>query len=167
MRQLRIGFAALLILAGCNRNKQQDIKIETAPVERRDITVSAQANGAIEPINVVDIKSKASGLIIKMPVDVGSQVKPGDLLVQIDTRDVQNQYDQAAAALNSAKVNETVAASNLKRSKDLYAQRIITAQEMEAATLSSAQALSGVVAARTKSSADAGTESNANARISG
>lgn len=144
-----LAVTAASVLAGCNRNKQEAITIETAPVERRNITVSAQANGAIEPVNVVDIKSKASGLITKMPVDVGTQVKPGDLIVQIDTRDVQNQYDQSAAALNSAKVNETVAQANLRRSKDLYAQRIITAQEMEAATLSAAQAQSGVVAART------------------
>ena len=59
--------------------------------------LSAQANGTVEPIDIVEVKSKASGTIIKMPVDIGSYVNVGDLLVQIDPRDVQNQYDQAAA----------------------------------------------------------------------
>jgi len=86
---------------------------------------------------------------VKMPVDVGSQVRPGDLLVQIDTRDVQNQYSQAAADLNSAKTSLAVASSQLKRSRELFQARIITAQENEAATLTYANAQAGVVRART------------------
>lgn len=141
----------LLLAAGaaCAKKTNTAVQIDTAPVERRTIVVSAQANGAIEPVSVVDVKSKASGVVIKMPVDIGSLVKPGDLLVQIDARDVQNQYNQAAASLNSARVSEQIAAVQLKRSRDLFNQRIITAQENEAATLTYANASSAVVAART------------------
>ena len=46
---------------------------------------------------------------MKMPVETGTLVKPGDLLVQIETRDVQNQYDQAAAALDAAQSQLEVA----------------------------------------------------------
>ena len=138
-----------LAAAACSKKVDDTITIATAPVERRTIVLSAQANGAIEPVSVVDVKSKASGVVIKMPVDIGSVVKPGDLLVQIDARDVQNQYNQAAAAVNSANVSAQVAAAQLKRSRDLFAQRIITAQENEAATLTYANAQSAVVAART------------------
>jgi HlyD family secretion protein len=141
---------AVVVLGGCKKNSADTaITIQMAPVERRNITVSAQANGAIEPVSVVEVKSKASGVVIKMPVDIGSQVKPGDLLVQIDARDVQNQYNQAAAALNSARVSEQIAAAQLKRSRELFSSRIITAQENEAATLTYANASSAVVAART------------------
>ena len=45
--------------------------------------------------SIVEVKSKAGGVITKMPVETGTRVNPGDLIVQIDTRDVQNQYDQA------------------------------------------------------------------------
>jgi HlyD family secretion protein len=146
----KIALALLAVAAAaCSKKADDSITIATAPVERRTIVVSAQANGAIEPVSVVDVKSKASGVVIKMPVDIGSQVKLSDLLVQIDPRDVQNQYNQAAASLNSAKVSEQVAASQLKRSRDLFAQRIITAQENEAATLTYANAQSAVVTART------------------
>ena len=51
----------------------------------------------VEPINVVEVKSKASGLITRMNVETGSMVRPGELLAQIDTRDVMNQYNQALA----------------------------------------------------------------------
>jgi HlyD family secretion protein len=146
---ISLALLGLVAVAGCKKKADDAITIQTALVERRTIVVSAQANGAIEPVSVVEVKSKASGVVIAMPVDIGSQVKPGDLLVQIDSRDVQNQYNQAAAALNSARVSEQVAAAALRRSKDLYAQRIITAQENEAATLTYANASSSVVAART------------------
>jgi HlyD family secretion protein len=123
--------------------------VQTAPVERRDITVTAEATGAVEPINIVEVKSKASGLITKMPVDVGSSVKPGDLLVQIDTHDVQSQYDQTVAALRAAQASLDVAAAQKKRSDALVKEEVITPQEHETATLQYANAQASLVKART------------------
>lgn len=144
----RVALVAILALAACKK-KEEPIVIDTAPVERRDITVSAQANGTVEPINIVEVKSKASGQIVRMPVDVGTMVKPGDLLVQIDTRDVQNQYNQALADLRSAQIQSQVSLTQRNRSRSLYAEKIITAQENEAAIISYANAEASVVRART------------------
>jgi len=141
--------AIVLALGACKKTTDPTVTIETAPAERRSIVLSAQANGTVEPVDVVEVKSKASGTIVKMPVDVGSNVKTGDLLVQIDPRDVQNQYDQAAADLSSATVSRAVALAQRNRSSDLYKQRIITAQEMEQATLTFANADASVIKART------------------
>jgi HlyD family secretion protein len=139
----------MVALGGCKKSTDPSLVIETAPVERRSIVLSAQANGTVEPIDIVEVKSKASGTIIKMPVDVGSKVKTGDLLVQIDPRTVQNAYTQAAADLSSATVARAVALSGRNRSADLYKQAIITATEMEAATLAFANADADVIKART------------------
>jgi len=144
-----IGIAAVVALGGCKKSTDPSLVIETAPVERRSIVLSAQANGTVEPIDIVEVKSKASGTIIKMPVDVGSKVKVGDLLVQIDPRTVQNTYTQAAADLSSATVARAVALSGRNRSAELYKQNIITATEMEAATLAFANADADVIKART------------------
>ncbi len=81
-----IAIVGVATLGGCKKSTDPALVIETAPVERRSIVLSAQANGTVEPIDIVEVKSKASGTIIKMPVDVGSKVKVGDLLVQIDPR---------------------------------------------------------------------------------
>ena len=147
---LRYGAVAILafISVGCAKKKEAALVIETAPVERRSIVLSAQANGVVEPVTVIEVKSRASGQITNMPVDVGSVVRRGDLLVQIDARDVQSRYNQAAAELNSSTVARTVAASQRARSQDLFRQRIITAVEMEAATLQFANADAAVVRAR-------------------
>src|SRR6185503_14377379 len=141
--------AAVLAAGACSKKQTTALTIETAPVERRSIVLSLQANGTVEPVDVVEVKSKASGTIIRMPVDIGSNVRTGDLLVQIDPRDVQNQYDQAAADLSSATVSRSVALAQRNRSADLYKQRIITAQEMEQATLGFANADAAVIKART------------------
>jgi HlyD family secretion protein len=141
--------AALVALGGCKKSTDPTLVIETAPVERRSIVLSAQANGTVEPIDIVEVKSKASGTIVKMPVDIGSFVHVGDLLVQIDPRDVQNQYDQAAADLSSATVARSTALSQRNRSAELYKQQIITAQEMETATLAFANADANLIKART------------------
>lgn len=139
----------MVVIGGCKKTTDPSLVIETAPVERRSIVLSAQANGTVEPIDIVEVKSKASGTIIKMPVDVGSKVKVGDLLVQIDPRTVQNAYTQAAADLASATVARSVALSGRNRSAELYKQAIITATEMEAATLAFANADADVIKART------------------
>lgn len=140
--------AALALLGACKDDDRKAARIETAPVERRTITVDAQANGAIEPINVVEVKSKASGIITRMSVETGNQVKAGDLLAQIDTRDVQNQYNQAAADLEAANARLQVAVAQKRRSDDMFRQRVITAQEHETAALDYANAQAQMVRAR-------------------
>ncbi len=137
------------LLAGCGAKQEAAPVIGTVAVDRRTIVVDAQATGAVEPINVIEVKSKASGQITRMPVETGSQVKAGDLLVQVDTRDVKNQYDQAAADLRSAQASLEVAQAQKNRSDELYKTRIITTQEFEAAQLALTQAQGAIVRATT------------------
>ena len=144
------GIAAVTVaVVACTGKKATGVPIPTAAVERRDIVVDASATGAVEPINVVEVKSKASGQITKMPVETGTMVKPGDLIVQLDTRDVKNQYDQAFADVRAAEAKLQVSEAQKKRSDDLFQGRIITAQEHETAALDYANATAAVVRART------------------
>jgi HlyD family secretion protein len=145
---LAIAIAAILIVRGA-RSGGSKTQIMTAPVETRNIALTIEATGTVEPIDMVEIKSKASGLITHMPVEVGSLVKKGDLLAQIDPRDVQNQYNQALAAVHAAEANVAVTKAAKERSDALFAQNIITADEHEKATLDDANAQSQLVAART------------------
>jgi len=143
----------LIAAAGAARSRlirsAPKIAVTYEAVARRDITMSVESNGSVEPIDLVEVKSKASGQILKMPVQVGSVVKSGDLLAQIDKVDVQNQYDQAAAALQAAETKVTISTAQSKRSDDLFASQVITAEEHEAATLDLANSRSQLVKART------------------
>jgi HlyD family secretion protein len=143
-----VALAAIAVFSGCSRNKTKTPSVQTAAVTRRDIVVDAQANGVVEPINIVEVKSKASGLIIRMPVETGTLVRPGDLIVQVDARDVQNQYNQADADVKAAEARIEVSLAQKRRSDEMFKQRVITAQEHETTALDYANAVAAVVRAR-------------------
>ena len=133
---------AVVAIAACSRKQDQTVALPTASITRGNIAVRVQATGTVEPIDPVDIKSKANGMIIQMPVDVGSVVKKGDLLVQVDPRDVRNQYEQAVA-------DDVVSAATLDqvqrdqaRKDSLFARHVIAASEHDStkSTLTAAQA---------------------------
>ncbi|MBI2406953.1 MAG: efflux RND transporter periplasmic adaptor subunit [Gemmatimonadetes bacterium] len=149
-RRFLFALAALLTVAACGKKAEKPVAIQTAPVTRRDIVVDATATATIEPINIVEVKSKtASGQITKMTVEVGSYVKPGDLIVQIDTRDLTNAANQAQADFEAAQAKLTTSTAQKKRSDDLFKQRIITATENETANLDFANAQASFVRAKT------------------
>jgi len=140
--------AALLMAAAACAKKVTPPTVQTAAVTRRDIIIDAQANGVIEPIAIIEVKSKASGVITQMTVETGTHVKPGDLIVQIDTRDVQNRYDQAKAQLDAAQTKLSVAENDKKRNEDMFKARVITPQEFENVAVSYENAKSAVVSAK-------------------
>ena len=143
-----IGLAAVVIAPACSRNKATTSNVSTAVVQRRDIIIDAQANGVVEPINVVEVKSKASGMITDMRVETGALVRPGDLLVQVDTRDVTNQYNQAKADERAAEARLEVSEAQKRRSDEMFKAKVITAQEHETAALDYANAQAALIRAR-------------------
>ena len=141
----------VMIALGCGlltRNGKQ-ASVTTEAAARRDLAVTIEATGVVEPVDLVEVKSKASGQILRMPVEVGSVVNVGDLLAQIDTVDVQNQYEQAYAAERAAQAKVDISTAQLQRAEELYAQQVITVVEHESATLDYANAESQLVKART------------------
>jgi len=148
-RRSLLALAALSTILACGKKVEKTPVIQTAAVTRRDVVVDATATAIIEPINIVEVKSKtASGQITKMTVEVGSIVKPGDLIVQIDTRDLTNAADQAKADLDAAQAKLSTSQAQKKRSDELFKQRIITATENETANLDFANSTASFVRAK-------------------
>ena len=139
--------AAALGTVACKPDETGRSAPTTVTVERRDIVVDVEATGVVEPINIIEVKSKASGQITQLTVETGSDVKRGDLLVQLDTREVNAQLQQAQADLDAAEARRDVSLANKVRSDTLFAQRVITAQENEAAKLDLASAQAALVRA--------------------
>lgn len=140
---------AITSVAACSKKSNDQTTIPTATVDRRDIIVTAQATGTVEPEDTVPVKSQASGLVTAMPVEIGQQVKPGDLLLQIDTRLLKNDYQRTQSAEAAARANVTVTQGALKRADDLYGQKVITADEHDLAIVNAANAKSQLVATQT------------------
>jgi HlyD family secretion protein len=138
---------ATLVVA-CKEEKQTVVALPTTAVSKGDIAVRVQATGSVEPINPVDIKSKASGQIIQMPVEVGSVVKKGQVLAQVDPRDVKNQYDQAMADDLVSVAGLEKAMRDKARKDSLFAKHVITASEHDSTRSSYSAAVSDLTSSR-------------------
>jgi HlyD family secretion protein len=137
-----LAVVAVSAVAACSRTQNRAVSLPTATISRGNIAVRVQATGTVEPIDPVDIKSKANGMVIQMPVEVGSVVKRGDLLAQVDPRDVRNQYDQAAADDVVSAASLVTVVRNQARQDSLFAQHVIAASAHDStkSTLAAAKA---------------------------
>jgi len=120
----------------------------TAKVERGRIEVSVSATGTVDPVTKVEIKSKASGEIIEMPVEAGDRIKKGALIAKVDPTDVRNQYDQAKADLDVAVVARKQAELDLKRQRELYDKSLSSDKDLETAQMAAEKAKADEVRAR-------------------
>ena len=132
-------FGAALLLAACNKEQPAPL-YEPVAVARRDIVVSAEAAGVVEPILVVDVKSKASGEIMELSAETGDIVRQGELLVRVDPRDPTNAVAQAEADLDVARAQLANAEATKRRADQMFQSQLISEQEHESANLTYANA---------------------------
>jgi HlyD family secretion protein len=135
------------LLAAC-KEEAPPPPYQAVPIERREIVVSAQASGAVQPDTTVEVKSKASGEIQELAVETGQTVKRGDLMVRVDPRIPRNAVAQAQADLEVAQARLTNASSQRRRADELFKSQSITEQEHEQALLDYANANAEVIRAR-------------------
>jgi HlyD family secretion protein len=134
------------------RGREADVEpngVEVLAAEYRMLEVTAEAAGLIEPIRLVEVKSKASGEILQLDVESGDKVRRGDLLGRVDPRDVRNAFLQAEADLEVARARLETAESARRRATELRQASVITEQEFESAKLEEANARAQYVKART------------------
>lgn len=151
MTYVRVAVPALILgfaLSACTKETVEAPVYQAVPVETRNISVTVEAAGAALPDTVVEVKSKASGEILEFNVETGQLVQRGTLLARIDRRVPQNRYNQAQASLEVAQARLKNAETQLARSKELFAAKAITEQELETTTLDVANAKSAVVSAQ-------------------
>jgi HlyD family secretion protein len=168
LRFLQFAGAIALVLLACQKKETAPLYEEVA-VERRTIQVSASASGVIEPVTAIDVKSKASGEILDLPVDTGDDVKSGQLLASIDTRLPKNDLEQAQADLQVANATLTNAGLKLARADTLVANQGITQDQHEDARLTYVQAQAQVVRAQStlSNARDAMDDTRVRAPVSG
>ncbi|HSR41604.1 MAG TPA: efflux RND transporter periplasmic adaptor subunit [Longimicrobiales bacterium] len=148
------GATLTLLLAGalgaCGTGEAGEAPVLThAVVERGDLRITAEATGTVEPVRQVEVKSKASGEILRLHADVGDRVEPGTLLAEVDPRDVRNNHEQVRADLAVAQERRDIARRQLERQEELAAAGVITEQELESTRLEYANAEASLIKART------------------
>lgn len=152
-RPLLLAAGVVLTLAGCNGRGESDetpaAPPDTAAVERRDLEIRAEASGQIEPVRIVEVKSKVSGELLRITVETGDEVKQGDLLASIDPRDVRNTYSQAAADMELARARLQTTQTQRRRAEELAKQGLLSTQDMENSRLEETNARAQLLKAQT------------------
>lgn len=138
-------------ITACNQSAADETSgaPEIAQVEQRTLEITAEAAGQIEPIRVVEVKSKASGEVTNLTVETGDVVGRGDLLVEIDPRDVRNAEAQAEADLAVAEARLQTSVAQRERIDELRKANVATEQELEGALLEEANSRAQLVKAQT------------------
>ncbi len=90
---------------------------QLAKVERGDIARSVVATGKVQPITKVEVKSKASGIVTKLNVDINAHVHQGQVLAQLDQIEILAQVAAQRAQLNAAESNARAAAAAIEYDK--------------------------------------------------
>ncbi|EOV4109912.1 efflux RND transporter periplasmic adaptor subunit [Campylobacter coli] len=119
-------------------NDNEKITYFTQKVKKIDISQTIEAVGKVYAKDQVDVGAQVSGQIIKLYVDVGSHVKQGDLIAQIDKDKQQNDLDITKAQLESAKANLEskkvaleIASKQYQREQKLYAAKASSLENLE------------------------------------
>ena len=88
-----------------------------AKVEKTDLARSVVATGKVQPTTQVEIKSKASGIIQKLPVNFGDVVHRGQVLCELDKNDLLPRQREAEASLHVAEAQVKSAKADYERYK--------------------------------------------------
>ncbi|MGB9609776.1 MAG: efflux RND transporter periplasmic adaptor subunit [Bryobacteraceae bacterium] len=115
MLAVLIGAGAAL-RAALKPNHQVDPS-KLARVERGDIARVVVATGKIEPRAIVEVKSKASGIVKNIYVNYGDTVRAGQVLAELDKEELAARVREARANLQSAQAMEESALATYERNR--------------------------------------------------
>jgi HlyD family secretion protein len=107
---LGLGLARMVSGSSLDPNK-------IAKVTRGDVARSVVATGKIQPITKVEVKSKASGIVEKLYVDINNQVHKGQQLAQLDQQEIVAQVEAQRAQLAAAEANVATYEANIAQDK--------------------------------------------------
>ena len=150
--------AGLLILLLCaggiwywrkNADDRSGINYLTETVRRGEILATVNASGELDAMVSVDVGAQVSGQIEKLYVELGRQIKKGDLIAEIDSTTQRNELEKSKAQLASyeaqlaaRKVTRDVAQARYNREVKLRSTDSTSRENLESAqqTLASAKA---------------------------
>ena len=113
----------------------------TATVQRGDLEDTVTATGTIQPRDFVDVGTQVSGQLRKLHVEVGSNVKQGDLLAEIDPTVYRSRVDADEA-------QRVLAEQQLSRQRNLQREDATSAEALQTAEATLLSATAQIVALR-------------------
>ncbi|MFM2126072.1 MAG: hypothetical protein RL328_2523 [Acidobacteriota bacterium] len=119
--------AACVFAAACSRPKDaadakasetkagstQTAEVHTAKVAVQEVSASVQATGSFAAQESSDVAPDSPGVILRTMVEVGDQVKAGQVIARLDDRDAKLRLEQALAQQQQAEASVRQAQSRI------------------------------------------------------
>ncbi|MCW5977769.1 MAG: efflux RND transporter periplasmic adaptor subunit [Bryobacteraceae bacterium] len=115
MKRAYLLFLALTLtaLAGCSNKPQQQnvaaagnapapLEVRVAPVQTRQVEQTISVTGSLAPDETVTVSNEVAGTVAEIKVDFGQLVRKGDVIAELDKRELRLRVERARAALTQA-----------------------------------------------------------------
>lgn len=129
-----MAFASVLLLAACSKpaEKSEDIRpVRAIKVVADSQDIATEFSGEVRPRVESRLGFRVGGKIMARKVDVGTVVKRGQALMQLDPQDLALVQAQARAGLVAAESNRDLAKAELKRYQELREKNFVAAAVLD------------------------------------
>lgn len=131
---LIVGSGAFVVTRGGDGGGEGDnrTRVRWELAERRDLRTTVLATGVVRPMVGAEVRvgSRVSGVLERLYVTVGAQVRKGQLLAQLDSSELAARFEQAKAELENARAQHAYAAQEYARARELARREMIPQTEM-------------------------------------
>lgn len=119
-------FAVILTACGGSAPQIVQTSYQTMTISKSDISVPLKFSATLKGTADVTITPQISGQLMEVCITEGQQVKQGDVLFRIDSRNAQLELESAEANLLAAQAQESSALLEFESSKNLYEKKIVS-----------------------------------------
>jgi multidrug efflux system membrane fusion protein len=130
-----IAAASVVLLAACSKpvEKTEDVRpVRVIRLAADNVDVVAEFSGDVRARVESRLGFRVGGKIVARKVDVGTIVKRGQPLMQLDPQDLKLAQAQANAGLQAAESNRDLARAELKRYQDLREKNFVSQAILDA-----------------------------------
>jgi len=128
-----LGFIAAVFIGTAiflyKKSQQEPVVYQSDAAFKTTIIKKTVAIGKVIPRREVEIKSQVSGVVEKLYVVAGQQVKKGQVIAKITLAPNMVMLNQAESQLETAKINLQNASDEYERQKKLFADKLISTSE--------------------------------------
>ncbi|MBP2631912.1 MAG: efflux transporter, family, subunit [Firmicutes bacterium] len=125
---------SLFMLSGCGKQAEvsQDIPlVKTEKIAMGNLASAANYSGEVHGRYESQLAFQVSGKILARHVDLGSSVNAGDVLMEIDSKDIVQNVNITGAQVESARAQLSLAEANLNRYQKLYEESAVSAAQYD------------------------------------
>ena len=113
-------------------SQQSDISaLNSVVIQSTKVDIEREFTGTVVADQKITLSARLTARIAEVLVDVGEQVKKGDILIRLDSGDLNAKVQQTQQAVSSAQAQLNIARKETKRLTLLYAKKLISPLQFE------------------------------------